>query len=110
SHSEHALHGVSCNDCHVTHLVEAAERPTKVGFSFAQAKFFSEPKLAEEVRWLHSSLLKKPQPELCFSCHSTVQAQFALPTHHRVPEGLMKCTDCHNTHGTMNHAMLRKPS
>ncbi len=108
SHSEHALRGVSCNDCHVTHLVVAAERPKSVGFSFAQAKFFSEPKLAEEVRWLHNSLLKKPQPDLCFTCHTTVQAQFALPTHHRVPEGLMKCTDCHSSHGTANPHKLRK--
>ena len=32
--------------------------------------------------------------------------QFALPTHHRVPEGAMKCSDCHNPHGTSNRAEL----
>ena len=64
--------------------------------------------LPEENRWLNNSLLKKPQPELCFGCHGNIQAQFALPTHHRVPEGAMKCTDCHNTHGTSNRATLRQ--
>jgi len=107
-HSTHMQHGVSCMDCHSTHLVEAARNPKRVGLSIAQADFFSVPKLPEETRWLHNSLLKKPQPELCFGCHGNIQAQFALPTHHRVPEGLMKCTDCHNTHGTSNRATLRQ--
>ncbi len=35
-------------------------------------------------------------------------AQFALPNHHPVPEGLMKCSDCHSTHGTSNRASLRE--
>ncbi len=108
AHSEHALRGVSCNDCHATHLVEAAENPLRVGLSFAQAKFFTTPKLPEENRWLHNSLLKKSQPDLCFSCHGAVQSQFSLPTHHRVPEGLMKCTDCHSPHGSANRVMLRQ--
>ena len=95
-------------DCHSTHLVEAARNPKRVDLGIAQADFFSVPKLPEETRWLHNSLLKKPQPELCFGCHGNIQAQFALPTHHRVPEGLMKCTDCHNTHGTSNRATLRQ--
>jgi predicted CXXCH cytochrome family protein len=106
--STHMQHGVSCMDCHSTHLVEAARNPKRVDLSIAQADFFSVPKLPEETRWLHNSLLKKPQPELCFGCHGNIQAQFALPTHHRVPEGAMKCTDCHNTHGTSNRATLRQ--
>ncbi len=46
---------------------------------------------------------------LCFSCHGTVQAEFALPVHHRVPEGLIKCTDCHNPHGSLNRVSLTQP-
>jgi DmsE family decaheme c-type cytochrome len=45
---------------------------------------------------------------MCFTCHATVKSQFSLPTHHRVPEGLMNCTDCHNPHGTRNQTMLKK--
>ena len=106
--SEHKLQGISCEQCHAPHLVERAEKQERVEPSIAQAQFFSVPKLTEENRWLNQSLLKKPQPDLCFTCHRTIQAQFALPTHHRVPEGLMKCTDCHNAHGTLNRPLLKK--
>ena len=75
---------------------------------FAQANFFNVPKLPEETRWLNNSQLTQPQPELCYGCHANIQGQFALPTHHRVPEGAMKCTDCHNAHGTSNRATLRQ--
>jgi predicted CXXCH cytochrome family protein len=107
--SEHKLQGVSCDQCHASHLLvpPAGGRQTIQAF-LSQPQFFSVPKIAEENRWLSESLLKKRQPELCYTCHLTIQAQFALPSHHRVPEGMMKCTDCHNAHGTMNRPLLRK--
>ena len=37
-------------------------------------------------------------------------ASSPCPIHHRVPENLMKCTDCHNPHGTMNAAGPRLAS
>jgi predicted CXXCH cytochrome family protein len=106
--SEHKLHAVACQSCHSAHLTEALGVRDKVEAPLAQAQFFRAPRINEENRWLTQSLLRFNQPELCYQCHSTVQAQFALPTHHRVPEGLMKCTDCHNPHGTNNQPMLRK--
>ena len=106
-HSVHASVGVSCIDCHSIHPVEVADAG-KPKLRSGQEQFFAVPRLKEENAWLTDGLLKKPQPELCFSCHRTVQAQFALPEHHRVPEGFMKCTDCHNPHGTMNHHQLTK--
>ena len=106
--SEHKLHGVTCQSCHSAHLTDAVGTRDKVEAPLTQAQFFRSPRIAEENRWLTQSLLRLPQPQLCYSCHSTVQAQFALPTHHRVPEGLMKCTDCHNAHGSNNQPMLRK--
>jgi predicted CXXCH cytochrome family protein len=108
THSTHLFHGVGCNECHSTHLVEAVRNPKRTEIGFAQANFFNVPKIEELNRWLTNSLLKKSQPDLCFACHGNIQAQFALPTHHRVPEGAMKCTDCHNTHGTSNRATLRQ--
>ncbi len=99
--SVHAMRGVSCNSCHAIHLVAAVTRPKDVGLSFTQAEYYSVPQLPVENQWLHDGLLKEPQPKLCFQCHTNVEAQFAMPFHHRVPEGLMKCTSCHTPHGTL---------
>ena len=48
-------------------------------------------------------LLAKPQQsELCYTCHASVRAQFSMPFKHRVNEGVVKCTDCHNPHGAFD--------
>jgi predicted CXXCH cytochrome family protein len=108
-HSEHAAHGISCGQCHAAHLVDEVKDASKAGLSYPQADFFQLPQIGDENRWLRTSLLKLSEPALCFSCHQTVQAQFAQPEHHRVPEGLMKCSDCHNPHGSENVASLNNP-
>ncbi len=107
AHSVHATAGVSCIDCHTMHPTDLADagKPKLQG---AQAQFFGVPRLTKQNTWLTGPMLKEPQPQLCYGCHRTVQAQFALPEHHRVGEGFMKCTDCHNPHGTMNHFQLKK--
>lgn len=105
-HSEHMAHGVSCNECHAAHLVEEVKDASKGDLAYPQGYFFQLPRMADETRWLHNSLLKDAEPALCFGCHRAVQAKFAMPEHHRVPEGLMKCSDCHSPHGTPNHASL----
>ncbi|MEP6715125.1 MAG: DmsE family decaheme c-type cytochrome [Terriglobia bacterium] len=46
-------------------------------------------------------LLAKQQTELCYTCHTSIRAQFEMPSKHRVNEGAVQCTDCHNPHGTM---------
>jgi DmsE family decaheme c-type cytochrome len=43
--------------------------------------------------------LRKPEYQLCGSCHLDVQAQFRLPNRHRVAEGRVSCSDCHDPHG-----------
>lgn len=106
--SEHKMMGVSCEQCHAAHLTVPAPASKRVEARAAQPTFFQVPTLPEETRWLSESLLKKTQPDLCFSCHKSIQAQFSLPTHHRVPEGQVKCTDCHEAHGTMNRPLLKK--
>jgi DmsE family decaheme c-type cytochrome len=46
------------------------------------------------------NLLAKKQTDLCYSCHTNVRAEFSMPFKHRVNEGSIQCTDCHNPHGT----------
>jgi DmsE family decaheme c-type cytochrome len=45
-------------------------------------------------------LLAKQQTELCYTCHASERAQFEMPAKHRVNEGVVLCTDCHNPHGS----------
>ena len=52
-------------------------------------------------------LLKAAQPTLCFQCHTDVKPQFAMPFHHKVNEGLVKCSDCHDVHGTFGNNNLK---
>jgi DmsE family decaheme c-type cytochrome len=47
-------------------------------------------------------LLAKVQKDLCYSCHSSVRAQFEMPSKHRVNEGVIQCSDCHNPHGSFS--------
>ena len=68
--SEHTQHDVACTSCHSIHNSKTQR-----------------------------NLLIKPERELCYECHGDVRAQFDLPSKHRVNEGLMSCSDCHNAHG-----------
>jgi predicted CXXCH cytochrome family protein len=106
--SEHHFGGVACHTCHAAHLLEPAEMPMAARTLEPLSHFFVSPSRTEEQRWLSSSLLRKSQPDLCYGCHGVVQGQFSLPSHHRVNEGLMKCSDCHSPHGTRNQPMLKK--
>jgi len=71
--SEHTLNDVACNNCHSIH-----HSPT--------------PKY----------LLARQQNEMCYGCHTQVRAQFSMPHKHRVNEGFMQCSDCHNPHGSFD--------
>ncbi len=79
--SAHNVNDVSCVDCHSVH--EAKEK---------------------------QFLLVNSQPELCYSCHLEVKPQFNRPFRHRVNQGLVDCTDCHNQHGGFVTRQLRSTS
>ncbi len=53
------------------------------------------------------TLLKAPQPQLCYQCHGDVRTALNMPFHHPVNEGVVKCTDCHDVHGTFQNNNLR---
>jgi DmsE family decaheme c-type cytochrome len=76
--SPHAKGGVGCTGCHSVHAGNTEEK-----------------------------LLKASQPKLCYQCHTDVKPQFSMPFHHKVNEGLVKCTDCHDAHGTFNANNVR---
>ena len=44
--------------------------------------------------------------ETCFQCHQQRRAQLQRSSHMPFREGKMKCTDCHNPHGTANEKLL----
>ena len=69
--SFHRQNEISCINCHSPHHATTKEK-----------------------------LLVKSQPELCYSCHLQQKSQFNMPFHHRVNEGLIHCTDCHDQHGS----------
>jgi DmsE family decaheme c-type cytochrome len=53
------------------------------------------------------SLLKAPQPTLCYQCHTEIKPQFSMPFHHKVNEGLVQCSDCHDPHGAYKKKGLK---
>ena len=76
--SEHSANGVGCVACHSPHHAKEAQY-----------------------------LLVKKQPELCYSCHTEIRQDFQRPFRHRVDQGLVACSDCHNEHGGFLTKQLR---
>ncbi len=70
--TSHFKDQVACTSCHTMHKGPQALRPTKPAAINAQ----------------------------CASCHNSIWAQFQRPFKHRLPEGAMACTDCHDPHGS----------
>jgi DmsE family decaheme c-type cytochrome len=79
--SGHGEANVSCVGCHSVHSGEDKEH-----------------------------LLKVAQPQLCFQCHMEVKPQFSMPFHHKVEEGLIKCSDCHEPHEAFGRKGLKSAS
>jgi DmsE family decaheme c-type cytochrome len=52
-------------------------------------------------------MLAKEEPKLCLQCHNETKSQFLKPFHHKVIEGAMKCSDCHNPHGGFEQKQAR---
>ncbi|MCI0403505.1 MAG: DmsE family decaheme c-type cytochrome [Acidobacteria bacterium] len=76
--SEHGLNSVACTECHTVHAPH-----------------------------VQKALLPARVPALCYDCHGEVRPEFNKPWHHKVHEGLMSCTDCHNQHGGFNVRQTR---
>jgi len=85
--SAHGRMGVTCVDCHEVHA-QPGEDMLRGGGEFASA--VDAPRTSE----------------LCEGCHSEVAAQFEFNERHRLQEGVLECTSCHNPHEAQSRAML----
>jgi predicted CXXCH cytochrome family protein len=97
---EHWRNDVGCTDCHSAH-----GEPT--GKNRAASNTFVSPANAEKPGVANEKLLKLGEPQLCLQCHEETKHEFTQPFHHKVLEGAMKCTDCHNAHGGFESKQTR---
>jgi len=51
-------------------------------------------------------LAKPTQPEVCLECHRAITPQLLRQSHHPIRESKMKCSDCHNSHGTVADKLI----
>jgi DmsE family decaheme c-type cytochrome len=93
----HKKNNVACTNCHTLH---AAPGP---GSNIALAS--PNPNLAP-----YQTTARKLEYETCTACHRQIRGQLLKPSHHPIIEGRITCSDCHNPHGALTHAMLKAES
>ncbi len=89
---EHWRNDIGCTDCHSPHSNTS-------GRNLANSNVLVQPANAEKPGFSTIRMLKANDPQLCVSCHNEVKPAFSAPFHHKVLEGAMRCSDCHNPHG-----------
>ena len=89
---DHWRNDVGCTDCHTAH------GPQLAAFKPGSIVIPGETTLNTPSKATFA-MLKRSEPQLCIGCHAEVKSQFSKPNHHKVLEGTMNCSDCHNAHG-----------
>lgn len=89
---EHWRNDVGCTDCHSPHTPLAQTRRAESLTLIADSSL-EKPGVAT------TKMLQASEPQLCLKCHNETKSQFTQPFHHKVLEGTIKCSDCHNPHG-----------
>jgi len=89
---EHWRNDVGCTDCHSPH------GGTYKNENLGSGTYINDVSNQNRNR-AATLMLKSSEPQLCISCHTETRSQFSKPFHHKVLEGTMKCSDCHNPHG-----------
>jgi DmsE family decaheme c-type cytochrome len=85
----HAQAGIACDDCHRVHgdaPLVGTDAPAVTGFHRADAASRS-----------------------CAACHADVLTDFAFNERHRLAEGGISCTDCHDPHAAQPAPGLAHP-
>jgi len=94
-HGDHAMQGVTCVRCHRIHGPGSQDPADRV--------FLAErpmPALIKSAAPGNKASLAKPEAVLCLECHKAVGSRMLLSSRHPVREGRMKCSSCHDVHGT----------
>jgi predicted CXXCH cytochrome family protein len=89
---DHWRNNVGCTECHSAH-------GTKFGPARPGSITFVGDASEQKPNWANRAMLRSSEPQLCIGCHTEVRAQFSKPFRHKVLEGAMNCSDCHNPHG-----------
>lgn len=83
--STHDTNEVACASCHQVHAAE-------------------DPML--EHADLRPEIWNRAQADTCFGCHPQQRAQLHRVSAHPLKEGQMRCSDCHNAHGSTGPSLL----
>jgi DmsE family decaheme c-type cytochrome len=86
---DHWRNNVGCTDCHTAH------GPMHGEFKVGSTTFVNDASNLNPA----PAMLKTSEQQLCIACHSETKSHFNKPFRHKVLEGTMKCSDCHNAHG-----------
>ena len=87
--SAHAQAGLTCSNCHSQH---ASQSP--------QALLRPQSELVELTGRIGAS------SQLCLDCHNDQLAAFELNERHRLTEGALECTSCHDPHASASRTLL----
>ena len=98
---EHWRNDIGCTDCHSPHLTDAIAK-NRPG-----SNVFVSPANSQKPGFATLHMLKTSDPQLCMSCHTETNPDFNKPFHHKVLEGAIKCSDCHNPHGGFELKQMR---
>jgi DmsE family decaheme c-type cytochrome len=90
--SPHARAGLSCATCHSQHGSGADPAPLA---------------LLREPEGLRGDFdATGATSRLCADCHSDILTAFAFNEHHRLREGILECTSCHDPHALATRSLL----
>lgn len=89
--SEHAQAGVDCSSCHQVH------QPAAAAVALLRSGPMAAADPADELG---------VRSRLCGECHGDVAARFQWNERHRLQEGILACTTCHDPHERATRARL----